>query len=551
MIREVMDFGRLVGTSFLVLVASSVGWGDDSLRNDVRREHTTPWQRVFEATGLLPEEKDHYGPYEFAENEVFQYTAEGEWRRFTDDLVSFDVPAHKDFHVEMFSPDEKPELRISGSAVGTTDHSFQRVYRMTVGEEKAPYGLLLVTEAEWFDEGICLCGPIALRTFVNTDGGLLELSQLPGGNLKKVQVINGTHRAILFEWTHSAIRQEAYARIGCSLRFTKVAPEYGKAHWQRMVKERRGWKGALGWLRKGMSQAQVAELIGREPTEEDAHSLKYQWVERSEDQRGTQQTITLPFREGRLVQWSDEWYQWKKLQAPEGTLAWCEDIFDEGGDPFGDEKVPVSEEQKEIILESFLSAATARDLVNWDSWSHVLEDLLEEGVRDPRILPVVERRSEQMELAHPRTFSLLEILESEKRVPFVFKRMEYFLSEENEDGKFEFEIHNVFVNMSNESWDDPELKTRAAEFVRRGVVHKTQTIRKAAVYVVSLLPKEEALLVIQEALVDPDKGVRFSAALKVDRVCSESDLDWLQKLLEGEEDSSVRRALADSIQNLK
>ncbi|RYD47708.1 MAG: hypothetical protein EOP85_04940, partial [Verrucomicrobiaceae bacterium] len=180
---------------------------------------------TMEAIRLLPPEESLYGAggissvedqagrkLDDAENRLLSRNADGKWRTFSDNLIEFEIPDDPILKVEPFDAAEKPRLQVVGGHVGTTDTSFDRVYRMTFNG--LPYGMILVSDEKWFDEGGCFCGPVHLVNFVVADGNLLEISQLPDGALKKVQVINGSRRAILFEWTHSAITQEAYARIG-------------------------------------------------------------------------------------------------------------------------------------------------------------------------------------------------------------------------------------------------------------------------------------------------------------------------------------------------
>ena len=132
--------------------------------------------------------------------------------------------------------------------------------------QSIPYGLVLVSNETWFDEGICFCGAIALKTFVPAEGTLLELSQLANGEIKKIQVISETHRAILFEWTHSVITQRAYARIGASLRL-KPASHRAIDNWIALSKEKRSGEAGTGWLRPGITKADLlrAEKLSASP----------------------------------------------------------------------------------------------------------------------------------------------------------------------------------------------------------------------------------------------------------------------------------------------
>src|SRR5688572_7024853 len=107
---------------------------------------------VLSALGLLPADRSGQGglgpdylqkqlgrELSAEESALLKRDAGGGWRTFSDDLITFEVPDDPLLFVEPFTPSEHPKLGIVGGAVGTTDHSFTRVYRMTMGR-KLPYG---------------------------------------------------------------------------------------------------------------------------------------------------------------------------------------------------------------------------------------------------------------------------------------------------------------------------------------------------------------------------------------------------------------------------
>lgn len=196
-----------------------------------------------------------------------------------------------------------------------------------------------------------MCGPIDLKTFVHSEGNLIELSQLPDGAIKKSQAINGKHRAILFEWTHSAITQEAYARIAASIRFKETSPK-SREDWIAFSKGKRGFEAGLGWLVPGITVDEAVAILGK-PTKRDENTLTYYREERDEDGGGYGMTQILPFTEGKLVRLAKGWDSYEKLEAPRGSRAWIKDTLhawsNEDGDPFGDEKKKPIEKPKEDI----------------------------------------------------------------------------------------------------------------------------------------------------------------------------------------------------------
>src|SRR5687768_16143879 len=124
------------------------------------------WEPVMKSVGLLPRskrkeersmlqylEKQAGQKLSEEERQVFLRDATGAWKRFSDDLVSFDLPDEPLLRVLAFEPEESPPLEVVGGAVGNTDKSFSKVYRITVGQS-IPYGLVFVSDETWFDEGI-------------------------------------------------------------------------------------------------------------------------------------------------------------------------------------------------------------------------------------------------------------------------------------------------------------------------------------------------------------------------------------------------------------
>ncbi len=298
------------------------------------RVSKSSWECAKDTIGLLPEIYSPYGAAgtsyleeqlgrELSEEEhsLLARDTSGKWKTFSDGLVSFDLPDHPLLTVETFVPKQEPQLRIVGEAVGTTDNSFTKMYRITFGDG-VPYGVILVTDKPWFDEEMCLCGPIALKTLVQLDGNLIEISQLPNGAVKKFQAINDTHRAILFEWTHSAITQNAYFRIGASLRL-KPSSDRSRQDWISFSQKHRGFGAGLGWLRPGTTVSNVIELLGT-PTRKTDNELVYIKDERMEDGHGWRSTFTFPVSKGHLQHFGAKWSSNETLEAPRSTNAWTE-----------------------------------------------------------------------------------------------------------------------------------------------------------------------------------------------------------------------------------
>jgi hypothetical protein len=522
------------------------------------RDPSTSWERAKAMLGLLPESDSPYGAAgaDYLEEQIgrklsreeralLARDASGKWKTFSDDLVSFDLPDDPLLTVEPFVPKQEPQLRVVGGAVGTTDNSFAKVYRITFGEG-VPYGLVLVTDKQWFDEGICLCGPIALKTFAHLDGNLIELSQLPNGAVKKFQTISESHRAILFEWTHSAITQSAYFRIGSSLRL-KPSSDRSREDWIAFSKGHRGFEAGFGWLRPGTAVADVIDLLG-EPARQSEEDLVYVEDERTEDGRGWRSTFTLPISRGHLQRFGAEWSAYEELEAPRGTNAWIEDTLRSWSDradelPEGESPtLPVKD--VEFILGLFHQKAGASDGSEWGFWCDVIADLARLGIKDETAAKLVSSRRNEMELPQFQARWVLELYELPERTKFVQDRLDYLMGDTDVAATHRGECHNLFASLEPES-------AASRRLILRGTTHESDKVRKAAVFFATKLSPGEALRVVRSALSDPSEGVRWYAILNVNDVCKKSDQQWLEKALQAETNERNRKELEERIGQLE
>jgi hypothetical protein len=139
------------------------------------------------------------------ERAAFQTTDAERWQVFEDDILRFEYPKHPLFTVTVLDKKHPADIQVVGGVSSTADNSFERAYHLKAGTFF--YGVIMVREADWFDEGLCMCGSIAFKKCLLADGTALEFSLLDSGAVKKVQALGKKHLAILFEWTHSAVPQ--------------------------------------------------------------------------------------------------------------------------------------------------------------------------------------------------------------------------------------------------------------------------------------------------------------------------------------------------------
>jgi hypothetical protein len=465
---------------------------------------------------------------------LFSRTAEGPWREWSDELVRFEVPDDPLVVVTRVTPAQAALLRVVGSFVGTTDHRFERAYRITVGEE-IPYGLVLVSKNEWFDEGICFCGPVVRKAFRCADGNLLEFSQLPDGGVKKVQAINGTHRAILFEWTHSALTREAYSRIAASLRLVEPSTR-SAADWHALTRERRGIEAGFGWLRPGMDRREVIALLG-EPDRTEAGRLVYVREERWDGGWGAFETRKLTFHGERLAPLEEDWLEEGELPALEGSVAWALEVAERAKK---EEEKPSPEEIDRVFAEFARQGPHAKE--QWNFWCRAVYELRKHGHSSETVLPLVEARFLEPDLEGHYAAHLLSNYESAQLQPLAKRRIGFLIGESASSEQRSSELSNLYGFLDDEA--------EALDLIRKGIDHGDAEPRRAAAWMIHRLAKPEARDAVRALLSDPDEFVRSAAASRAGRVCEAEDLFWLEQARENETEERIRKNLDQAIQSV-
>jgi hypothetical protein len=529
---------------------------------DVKAADDTPETRgqnsVLNSVGLLPQHKSYYGSpgtdyleeqigreLTDSEKKLFNRTADGKWRTFSDNLIEFELPEDPLLKVEAFTPSEQPELEVVGGVASMADNTFQRVYRIMLTNE-IPYLLVLVRTASWFDEGICLCGPIHLKTFALADGNLIEFSQLPGGNIKKVQVINDTHRAILFEWTHSAITQDAYRRIGASIRL-KPASKRTEEDWIDFSGKKRGFEAGLGWLRIGTPVSKIRELLGP-PTKIDDKQLVYVKDEIEEDGSGWRTRVYLPVKDGKLQRFEEKWMSQDELKPIHGSQAWIRDTLNrwsEEQDELEEGKHPkLPREDVDLILNTFHKEASYATGWDWSFWCRVIGDLMYLGIQDRKAVDMIVKRINENDLPQAEAVRILNLYNVPGLLEMVYKRLLFLMGSSSSAKKHREECDNLFARLKAGNKESEAL-------IRKGVVHEDASIRGAATDVLNKLPLPEAQRLHKKRIVDPDEYVRLYAIMLVDKLYSTNDVMWLKEIAIKEGNERNRETLEEIIDQLK
>lgn len=474
-------------------------------------------------------------PLDEADRALYARDAGGTWRVWSDDRIGFEIPDDPRLVVTPVSPGEAAVLRVVGSVMGTTDHRFERAYRITVGDE-LPYGLVLVSENEWFDEGICLCGPVVWQAFLASEGNLLEFSLLPDGAIKKVQAINGRHRAILFEWTHSVLTREAYARLASSLRLVEPSPR-SPEEWYRLTVERRGEAAGFGWLRAGIDRSQIVALLG-EPDRVEKAGLVYRHEERSPDGSGWFEERKLALAGGRLSRFDEDWLKEDELPPLEGSAAWAIEVAERSG---RDGPKPSRDEIDRVFAEFLKQGPQATE--QWNSWCQAIHALHEEGHVSEDVLPLVEARFLEPGLNGHYAAHLLSDYGSSRLKDLADQRIEFLLGDQASPGQRGSELSNLFTFLG----DDAGL----ADWIRKGIEHGDAEVRRAAAWKVHRLPEGEASGAVRVLLADSDHWVRSASVSRAGRVCVPEDLPWLEEARDKETEESLRKEIDGVIAALR
>lgn len=471
------------------------------------------------------------------EKEAFETTEEGRWRTFEDDLIKFEHPDHALFQVSVLNEKSREPIRVVGGVASMADNSFQRAYHLEVGD--LYFGVIFVREADWFDEGICLCGPIAFKKCVLAEGTALEFSLLPNGTVKKVQALGGKHRAILFEWTHSVIPQSAYARLGSSVRL-KVASTKPLKEWVAFSKEKRGTMGLVSWMEPGDDQEKVLDILGN-PTRRKGDRLEYVSEEWRADGDGYQTTISVDLKEDKFQRFESGWSNWQELPPKPNTVAWAESRVQHWQSDKATDAEKKSTMPGELTRIADLAVSNARSAKepDWERWSGIARSIVELGSKDRRILDVVLARYAEADLGHFYSNDIVEAFEHPGRQSMFESRAAYLLKKKEPDRGGE--LNNLLAMMDRKSPVYERLVKEACE-------HKSPDVRHTGYNFAERLSKAVGLSLLRKGLDDEDESARQMAALNIDEVVGPNDVTWLKERLNGEKDKRVKDALQDAIE---
>lgn len=455
------------------------------------------------------------------EKAIFSSKDDGQWKTFEDDFVRFDLPDHPLLKVEVVTPQKKGRIRIVGDAVGTTNNRFERAYRMTVNN--LPFGVLLLSEAEWFDDGICLCGPIVHKTCILREGTLLEFSLLPEGRVKKVQALGEKHRAVLFEWTHSALTAERYQRIGASIRL-KQRSNRSIEDWMAIERKHRpgtDWLG-LPWLRREDAEIRVCSLLGN-PTRSEGGTWVYEKEQWDDDGSGRLVSVSLNMKAGSFAGFPSRIWDSRELEPRQGTTAWAEKLAEKQPETkYKNAKLP-----KDVmaIYDEFKKHAPTSPA--WNKWCQVVHELTEKGYRDESLRSVAAERFLDTQVEQHYSAWLLDDYPTEEAEGLFRKRVRIVLDDCMDASKKRpvtdpHEIWNLFSFM--------KMKDKASlDLLREAAAHPHDTVRSSAYGQAESLPQDEARAIAKKAIQsETDDHCLTMAGYLIRDVGTKGDLGWLE-----------------------
>lgn len=470
------------------------------------------------------------------EIQAFQHTDKRQWKTFEDEFIRFEIPDDPLIRVQVVETQVNNPIRVVGGVASMADNRFERAYWIKVGDSMH-YGAILLKEADWLDEGICLCGAIAFKKCVIQDGTLLEFSLLESGEIKKVQALGARHRAVLFEWTHSVIPQAFYARIGGSLRLKEPSPHTAQK-WQALTEKKRGWMGRMAWLEKGSSGAEVEELLGN-PTRKDKNQWVYVRDYWKDSGHGFKVTAKLGFQGGQFKELAADYLDGEQLPPKHGTVAWAEEQLKKqaSGEDMEAQKAADRSRDMPIMVELFLKHAPDATADEWSYLTGMVESMADKGWKDDRLLEMVLQRFTEPGFACHNAVNILEAYDYKDTQAVVTKCLDAELAKPAE----------------KQEWLSPLISALTPEnpaFVRlvsQLSIHPDFQTRSSIYELAVKLPQNEAVPILLKALAENNEYLRQMAAESLASVARQADVSALQQFFEKEQAPEVKKGLQNAI----
>jgi hypothetical protein len=339
-------------------------------------------------SGQKPDDESPLGSFVFEETGVkkdselgklFQMKTIAKWQVFEDEHVRFAYPDHPGITVRTADKRAPLGTRVYGDPVGSVSSKSSRYY--IIGADEATWAVIMLQDEPWLDEGICLCGAVALRVYVPHQGCLRAYDLLEDGQLKKMQVLGDGERLQVFEWTHIPMSQDSYLRLTESVTL-KNAGTRSAAEWTAAFQKHAKNRDPSGWLAPGMDENEVIALLGQ-PASRKKSTLIYQ--ETDEDQEWLTTTrISLP--DGVFRSLSKRWRVTEEIPPTPGTLRWALKLVD-------DDEHKATKAEIAQLKESCLAGLKSCPASQWNQWCQVARALIDDaGWKEPTLGRLIASR---------------------------------------------------------------------------------------------------------------------------------------------------------------
>lgn len=324
-----------------------------------------------------------------------------EWETYEDELVKIQYPKHPLLKLEVKK--NNANIKVEGGVCSTVDNSFQNAYYLTAGD--ATYGVFLVQAADWLDDGICLCGPMVHHVYNIEEGCLVRFSLLPGGAVKKAQMVGDKLRLMSFEWTHLACPKNIYEEMVERMQL-KVKSKFSSEELKDKLSKQYGFSGKAGLIQSSMKVDEAIKIMGK-PAEQNDSEIEWHGI--SGDYRTM---VTVIVKDGSITEIKDSSTRRITGKAMKGTLSWAtEQISDENGNI--EEGHKIEESTKKQVFEIALEVLESDKDRAWRAMS-IIESLAESyAFTDPRIVEMLTTKKLALDYS---SFSLLDIYMSAGKI---------------------------------------------------------------------------------------------------------------------------------------
>jgi len=480
--------------------------------------------------------------------DVFYRSAFTKWKHYADEGVEFDYPDDPALTLELVDSQSKKRVPVAGSPVRTETYNAQKVYRIQA--DGITWAVLVWSEDEWLEDGICLCGAIALRSYVIHEGALYACSFLENGTLKQFQCLGDKSRLILFESTHLPMAQGDYVRMGRSLRVKKPI-QRTEADLKAETFRRYEFSGKIGWLRPGMTVNEIASLLGP-----PAARRSDAWIYKEADDEWA--TIwQLPVKSGKLQLLPDGFVKGREVPPKEGTLRWFEQKVGSAKDV--DDNIPRKTPQggwQRKFFEAFVRDAAQSATNKWDSWCQCAQSLHGKGFADPRILPIVKARFlEPIPQHHARW--MLDLYDNagsqelfKQRLNLTVQAADKAVKEAGSGKPARWSLPDAWSDAHNLLSGIPHLERNLQ--LPKLLEHPHPSIRGDAFFCLDAMPEPQRTAYARAGLDDLDSQVRAWAANTISKGAgSTEDLPRLRQLLANDKDYYVQEYVKEAIARLE